>query len=152
VGLRMTPQEAVQRGLLSKEEAKLLQNTPKRGDPRTKYQRAVAEDSPQAILQRLLVERWGDLAVPEYKGAVPGRRFRLDVGFAHVRLGVECDGWEWHGKHKGDFKRDRERDKLLLLNGWRVLRFYASEIKQRPAEVLDMVEKVIAVIEQEKVS
>lgn len=58
----MTPEEAVQRGLLSKEEAKMLQRTPRRADPRKKYQRAVAEDSPQAILQRLLVQKWARTA------------------------------------------------------------------------------------------
>jgi len=109
---------------------------------------ATGAGSPEWMLKALLTERWPDQAVPEYTGAVPGRRFRLDVGFPHVRLAVECDGWAWHGRHKGDFKRDRERDRALLLAGWRVLRFFASEIRQSPDTVAETVAQAIGLIEQ----
>lgn len=66
----------------------------------------------------------------EYKDAVPGRRFRLDIAFPDARLCCEVDGWEWHGKHKNDFQKDRERQNLLVLNGWRVLRFTALDIRR----------------------
>jgi very-short-patch-repair endonuclease len=105
----------------------------------------MAADAPQAILQRILTEKWPDIAMPEYQGAVPGRKFRIDVAFPEARLAVECDGWEHHGRYKGDFQRDRERDRLMLLSGWRVLRFYASEIKKSPVSVIETVTSVLAI-------
>lgn len=130
-GVRLTELEAIRLGLIppGKTNTRL----------RNRYQRAMATDAPQAILQRILTEKWPGLAIPEYQGAVPGRKFRIDVAFPEVRLAVECDGWEHHGRYKDDFQRDRERDRLMLLNGWRVLRFYASEIKKSPVSVIETV-------------
>lgn len=110
--------------------------------------RATRAGSPEWILKTRLTERWPDRAIPEYRGAVPGRRFRLDVGFPDIRLAVECDGWAWHGRHKSDFKRDRERDRALLLAGWRVLRFFASEIRRTPDQVVETVAEAIATLER----
>lgn len=136
-GVRLTELEAVKLGLIppGKANARL----------RNRYQRAMAADAPQAILQRILTEKWPDIAMPEYQGAVPGRKFRIDVAFPEARLAVECDGWEHHGRYKGDFQRDRERDRLMLLSGWRVLRFYASEIKKSPVSVIETVTSVLAI-------
>ena len=67
-------------------------------------------------------------AESEFKGAVPGRRFRIDIAFPSASLAVEVDGWQHHGRHKSDFTRDRERQNLLTLNGWRILRFSAGQI------------------------
>jgi very-short-patch-repair endonuclease len=70
-----------------------------------------------------------DGVVREHEGAVPGRKYRIDIAFPETRLAVEVDGWSFHGKHKGDFTRDRERQNLLTLNGWRILRFTAGQIR-----------------------
>lgn len=105
--------------------------------------------SPEWILRTLLAEEWPGQAIPGLKNVVPGRRFVLDVGFPHVKLAVECDGWEWHGKHKGDFQRDRERDRALLLVGWRTLRFFASEIRSTPDQVVRTVGEVVAMLEKD---
>ncbi|MFW6343077.1 MAG: DUF559 domain-containing protein [Halothiobacillaceae bacterium] len=45
-----------------------------------------------------------------------------------------------------DFKRDRARDRLLVLNGWRVLRFYASEIRQQPEQVVEQVAQALRLL------
>jgi len=87
---------------------------------------------PEEILTSALVARFGADAVPQFHGSVPGRRYILDVAFPKVKLAVEIDGWQYHGKHLADFKRDRERDRLLVLNGWLVLRFAAGEVRKDP--------------------
>lgn len=110
---------------------------------RTRRRDPTGADSPQARLQSLLTRHWPNSVLIEFTGAVPGRRFRLDAAFPLVRLGIEVDGWEYHGKHKGDFLRDRERDRQLVLHGWRLLRFAASEIRRNPWGVLDQVRQAL---------
>lgn len=72
----------------------------------------------------------------EFKDAVPDRAFRLDIAIPGHRLAIEVDGWEWHGKHKGDFQRDRARQNLLTVNNWRILRFTAGEIRKNLPTVI----------------
>lgn len=72
----------------------------------------------------------------EYAGAVPGRRFRIDIALPECRLAIEVDGWQFHGRHKGDFQRDRERQNALTLAGWRILRFSARDVRHDLERVL----------------
>lgn len=99
-------------------------------------------DDPQAILARAVQRRWPQ-AVSEMAGAVTGRRFRVDIGFPEARLVVEVDGWQHHGRFKSDFERDRRRQNLLVLHGWRVLRFAAGEIHRDVAGILETIEAAL---------
>lgn len=78
-------------------------------------------------------------AVREFENAVPDRKYRLDIALPAKRLAIEVDGWEWHGKHKGDFIRDRERQNLLTLHGWRILRFTAGQIRRDTNACVEMI-------------
>lgn len=113
-------------------QAKLGRSSPKRA-PRAGY-------APHDILWEALRRTCAD-AVREYEGAVPGRKYRLDIAIPAARLAVEVDGWEWHGKHKGDFTRDRERQNLLTLHGWRILRFTAGQIRSDVAGCVEMIKQ-----------
>ena len=68
------------------------------------------------------------MAEREFKGAVPGRQFRIDIALAEEKIAIEVDGWQYHGKFKSAHQADRERQNLLAVNGWLVLRFTASQI------------------------
>ena len=92
--------------------------------------RAAQADAPASRLWEIVKNIPG--AQQEFSGAVPGRRYRLDIAFPAEKLCVEVDGWEWHGKYKGDFQRDRERQNLLTQQGWRILRFTTKDIRQNP--------------------
>lgn len=85
--------------------------------------------TPHDLLWDAVYARWGERAVREFKGAVPKRAFRLDVAFPDVRLAIEVDGYEFHGKYLTDFTRDRERQNALTIAGWRILRFTAGNIR-----------------------
>jgi very-short-patch-repair endonuclease len=89
--------------------------------------------APHDILWAAVVSSFGDGAVREFENAVPGRKYRLDIAIPASKLAIEVDGWQWHGKHKGDFTRDRERQNLLTLHGWRILRFTAGQIRKDTA-------------------
>ncbi len=64
----------------------------------------------------------------ELEGAIPGRKFQIDIAFPTHKLAIELDGHTAHS-HKDKFQRDRERQNLLTLNGWRILRFTAKDAR-----------------------
>jgi hypothetical protein len=55
---------------------------------------------------------------------IPGRKFSLDVGWPEYKVGIEVQGSIWmksgHSSAAG-IRRDMEKNKLGLLNGWRVI-------------------------------
>lgn len=95
----------------------------------------------QAKLSAAVAERWPE-AQFDYAGALADRKFELDIAFPELKCAAEIDGWEFHGKYLSGFKRDREKDRLLTLAGWRVLRFTAAEINQQIDLCLDHIAQV----------
>jgi very-short-patch-repair endonuclease len=67
--------------------------------------------------------------------AVGGRFFSADCLWVEQRLIVELDGWEAHGTDMA-FERDRERDRLLMTEGWRVVRVTWRQLRDDSAAVL----------------
>lgn len=86
-------------------------------------------------------------AVAEFEGAVPGRRFRIDVAFPMVRVAVEVDGYAFHGKHLRDFKRDREKRNALALLGWVVLAYPAGRIRKDLEGIVGEIAGAVACIQ-----
>lgn len=93
---------------------------------------------PEAVLKAAVEERWPGEASFEFK-PLPNRRFRIDIAFIEDRLAVEVDGWVYHGKYKLSFQKDRIRQNLLVIEGWRVLRFFYGEIDKDIESVLDTI-------------
>lgn len=81
----------------------------------------------------------------DYVGAVPGRKFELDLAVPTLRLGVEVDGWQYHGQHKESFLRDRDKDYLLSLQGWVIVRVQAGLVSSDPGEALERVRRFMTV-------
>ena len=55
-------------------------------------------------------------------------RIDLAVFAGPLRIAVECDGHAFHERTKEQVRRDRARERTLILDGWIVLRFTGSEI------------------------
>ncbi len=98
------------------------------GGARTRPVRANSGPTPQDILWAEVARRWPE-ARHEYP-VIPGRRFRGDIVFPEAGLCVEVDGWQFHGRVLADFKRDRARQNLLTIAGWRLLRIPAGDIRR----------------------
>lgn len=67
--------------------------------------------------------------------SIPGTPFRCDfvlVDQFDTAVIVETDGHDFHERTKEQAARDRERDRILGLNGWPLLRFTGSEIWKNP--------------------
>jgi very-short-patch-repair endonuclease len=106
---------------------------------------APALSPPQQALWQLVSTDF-PAAESEYRGAVADRRFRIDIALPLIRLAVEVDGWQHHGKDKSDFLRDREKDCAVLLAGWRVARFTAGEIIKDPELVRSTLAAIVRAV------
>jgi very-short-patch-repair endonuclease len=108
-----------------------------------------AKSKPEERLWELVCERYPD-AKREVGSLVPGRKYKADIVIERLKLVIEVDGWEFHGKYKSGFLRDRQKDRLLMLAGYRVVRFTAGEILKESSVVMETLDKVINVVEQER--
>ncbi|MCL1693601.1 MAG: hypothetical protein M3096_07960 [Actinomycetia bacterium] len=70
----------------------------------------------------------------------PDRRF--DAAYPDSGLAIEWDSRRWHDLEEA-FSSDRERDRIALLHGWRVVRFTWSDVTQRPDEVAETVRRLL---------
>ena len=58
------------------------------------------------------------------------------------KLGVELDSHQWHERTKEQAQRDKERERLLIANEWKLLRFTGREVYRNPEKCLDELESV----------
>jgi very-short-patch-repair endonuclease len=67
-----------------------------------------------------------------------GEHIQFDFVWRRQRAVVEVDGFKFH-RSRGAFRRDRRRDQLLDLEGWKRSRFADEQVDKEP----DHVERVI---------
>ncbi len=66
--------------------------------------------------------------------AIRGRFFEPDCIWDEQRLMLELDGREVHGTDEA-FESDRERDRILLVEGWRSTRVTWRQLRDEPAAI-----------------
>jgi very-short-patch-repair endonuclease len=93
-----------------------------------------AESELELVLLTIIRDHGLPLPVVQYEVDAGGRSFRLDVAYPEHRLFIEGDGFGVHGTRSA-FESDRWRQNLLVLEGWRVLRFTWRQLLERPGEV-----------------
>jgi very-short-patch-repair endonuclease len=124
----------------------LLDRYPRRRG--TAMLRAILDDTQRArgVTRRELERRFTvalastDLPRPHRNAdvAVAGRFFEVDCLWRAERLIVELDGGFVHGTWRAS-ERDRERDRLLMVDGWRVVRITWRQLRDdAPAVVADL--------------
>lgn len=86
----------------------------------------------------------------EYGGVVPGRRFRIDIAFPAHQLAIEMDGWQFHAQTLSGFQKDRERQNLLAIQGWTILRFTAKDVHKNLPSVLETIQICLDNIEKRR--
>jgi very-short-patch-repair endonuclease len=98
-----------------------------------------AESDLETLLVQVLRDHGVELPVRQHPVCIDGRNFRIDVCYPDRRIAIESDGFTDHGQ-RSMFESDRERQNLLVLGGWTVLRFTWRQICRRPAWVAEQVE------------
>ena len=84
----------------------------------------------------------GIIAIPQYVFA----RYRLDLAVVEgeLKIDIEVDGEHFHKDWTGErCWEDLNRDHYLTQRGWRVLRFWAVEVRDHPARCVERVLKHI---------
>jgi very-short-patch-repair endonuclease len=113
--------------------------------------RAILPASPvQGIARSELERRFlalcrrGSLPSPAVNAwiSVIGEEMQVDFVWRESRLIVETDGFGTHGTRQA-FGRDRSRDRLLNLAGWRVVRFTWDEVAGEPEKVIGQVRALL---------
>ncbi|GAA1670799.1 hypothetical protein GCM10009745_11770 [Kribbella yunnanensis] len=87
-----------------------------------------AESVLESGLRSLTIEAGLEGFVPQWE--VRDREFsaRIDLAHPRLRLGLEADGFEFHGNRQA-FTRDCRRQVALTVRGWRILRFSWEDIR-----------------------
>ncbi len=104
----------------------------------------------KGVTRRELEERFAallegtDLPAPRRNAdvAIAGRFFEVDCLWPAQRLIVELDGRAVHGTDRA-FERDRERDRLLLADGWRVVRITWRQLRDSAQSVVADLERLL---------
>ncbi|MFW6598027.1 hypothetical protein ACQBAU_16790 [Propionibacteriaceae bacterium Y2011] len=74
-----------------------------------------------------------------------GTRFLIDLAYEEFKVGIEVDGYTFHGLHGSGsetrvaFERDRLKQAELVASGWAVLRFTWHQLTESPDWVRRMV-------------
>jgi very-short-patch-repair endonuclease len=94
--------------------------------------RSDLEDRFLALLDRT------DLPLPRLNAdvAVSGRFFQADCLWRDQKVIVELDGGAVHRTRRA-FEKDRERDRILLTDGWQVIRITWRQLRDDAPAVID---------------
>lgn len=97
----------------------------------------------EAKLLRVLRSRAVPLPVAQFR-VLDGDAFvaRLDFAYPSQRVGVEADGYRWHGSPER-WRRDLRRENRLKLLGWTLLRFSWEDVHDRPELVASQIRAAI---------
>lgn len=72
-----------------------------------------------------------------------GKIGRVDLADEELRIAIEADSFEWHGKLE-HLERDCIRYNRLVAEGWLVLRFSWDQVMNHPERVRDIVARTVA--------
>ncbi|MDH3307362.1 MAG: type IV toxin-antitoxin system AbiEi family antitoxin domain-containing protein [Acidimicrobiia bacterium] len=96
----------------------------------------------ESLLETKAVRVIAGAALPsptrQYEVDVGSRRLRLDLAYPAERIAIELDGRTWHRSARA-FQDDRERQNLLVIDGWEILRFTWDDVTLRPEAVASTV-------------
>jgi len=102
---------------------------------------------PADQLYQALVRRWGRF----YSGGevvwelqpFDDSGVRLDAALVNHRIGLEMDGWQFHGKTLSGFKKDRKKQLLFCRRGWLLFRISNEQVREELDDVVSAVEEAM---------
>ena len=127
--------------------AALLERYPRRAGTAATRRWVAAGRAGARITKSVMEERFHSfvakyrLPIPIANGVVEG--LEVDCHWPAARLVVELDSRKYHRTRRA-FERDRERDRILLLAGWRVVRVTWTQLTRQPARLAADISRLLA--------
>ena len=99
---------------------------------------APAESDLETLLLRILRNAALPQPVRQFEVSVGNAIFRLDVAYPTLKIFIEGDGFGTHST-RNTFETDRDRQNLLVIEGWLPLRFTWRLLCHDPGRVVSQV-------------
>ncbi|KUI46572.1 hypothetical protein AU198_03010 [Mycobacterium sp. GA-1199] len=112
-----------------------LRNKGRHGSPAARRLLRAAEDGARSEAERLLVKLLRDAGFSGWRTNYPLGGYRVDVAFVVEKVAIEVDGWAFHTDSEV-FQTDRNRQNVIALLGWKVLRFTWLDLTAYPKRVI----------------
>jgi hypothetical protein len=131
----------------------VLDSVARRGKPGVGSMRAILDDRSAGDENRSRLERAGLALLAEggftgYQCEYPmpwAQRRRFDIAFPTHLVAIEWGSIRWHTQKRA-FQMDRERDRLAIEHGWRVLRFTWLDLRDDPNGTIDSIRSVLGTV------
>ncbi len=112
-----------------------LRNKGRHGSPAARRLLRAAQDGARSEAERLLVKLLRDAGFTGWKTNHPVGGYKVDVAFLPAKVAIEVDGWAFHTDSEV-FQIDRNRQNVIALLGWKVLRFTWLDLTAYPRRVI----------------
>lgn len=112
-----------------------LRNKGRHGSPASRRLLRAASDGARSEAERLFVKLLRQASITGWRANYPIAGFKVDVAFPEQKVAVEVDGWAFHSD-ADVFVNDRNRQNVIALRGWKVLRFTWFDLTEYPQRVL----------------
>jgi very-short-patch-repair endonuclease len=119
-----------------------LRNTGRHGSPAARRLLQAASGGARSEAERLLVKLLRQARIEGWHANYPVSGYKVDVGFPNVRVAIEVDGLAFHSD-ADVFVADRQRQNIITLRGWKVLRFTWIDLTQYPHRVVAEIKHAI---------
>lgn len=120
-----------------------LRNKGRYGSPAARRLLQVASDGARSEAERLLVKLLREARITGWRTNYRVSGYKIDVAFPNQKVAVEADGWAFHSDHEA-FQHDRERQNVIALLGWQVLRFTWLDLVEYPGRVTAVIRSAIS--------
>ena len=101
-----------------------------------------SRDEPWSPAERLGHKRLRESGLKGWRTNHPVAGYFLDIAFLAEKVGIEIDGYEFHGGNQA-FQADRLRDQVLAANGWIIIRVTWAQMQDDWPGVLTRLRAVL---------
>ena len=81
--------------------------------------------------------------LPTPERQFPIGRYRIDLAYPPQRIGLECEGFEYHG-NRLTWKQDKRRTAWIEAQDWRLLFLTWDDVTKRPEETIKRIRHALA--------
>lgn len=112
-----------------------LRNKGRHGSPAARRLLKAASGGARSEAERLLVKLLRQESITGWHANYPVGGYKVDVGFPDAKVAIEVDGLAFHSD-ADVFVADRQRQNIITLLGWKILRFTWLDLTEYPERVI----------------